>query len=332
MRIFLTGGSGFLGRNLIPTLLARGHALSALARSAASIEIVRAAGAEPVAGDLDDEPALRGGMAGCDAVIHAAASTKEWAPYEEFHRINVVGTERVIAAARQAGVRRLVHISTEAVLLDGSPLIGVDETRPLPDRPIGAYPATKGLAERRVREANGEGLETVVVRPRFVWGKGDTTLLPKLVEAVQQGRFRWISGGHVQTSTCHVANACEGIALAAERGRPGEVYFLTDGPPVEAREFLTALLRTQGVDPGGGSVPRWLAGAAAAAAEAIWTLFRLDGAPPATRTAVMLIGREVTVSDAKARSELGYSSAKSRGDGLRELRACAEITRSIRGT
>lgn len=319
MRAFLTGGSGFMGRYLIAALRARGDSVRALARSATSLETVRAAGAEPVKGDLDDPEAMKAGMAGCDVVFHAAAHTVEWGPLEDFLRINVEGTQRVLDAARAAGVRRVVHIGTEAALLDGPPLVNVDESRPLPERAIGQYASTKNLAERRVLAASGQGLETVVVRPRLIWGVGDTNLVPKLVEAVKTGRWMWIGGGTALTSTCHVKNACHGALLAAEKGRSGEVYFVTDGAPVDYRSFLSALIRSGGVVPGERKLPLWAAKLGAAASEAAWRWMRLKGAPPVTRTAVLLMGQEVTVSDAKARRELGYAPIVSREEGLREL-------------
>ena len=105
----------------------------------------------------------------------------------------------------------------------------------------------------------------------------------------------------------------EGVLLAAERGRPGEVYFLTDGPPVEFRAFITELLATQGLDPGARVVPRWIARALAAATSWMTT-------PPVTRGALALVGHEVTVDDAKARRELGYVGAMTRAQGLAEMR------------
>ena len=105
------------------------------------------------------------------------------------------------------------------------------------------------MAEQVVRDANSDGFETVVVRPRLVWGAGDTTILPALVSAVEKKRFSWIGGGGHRTSTTHVDNVIEGLMLGAERGRPGGVYFVTDGEPVVFREFVTELLGTQGVTP-----------------------------------------------------------------------------------
>ena len=114
------------------------------------------------------------------------------------------------------------------------------------------------------------------------------------------------------TSTCHVDNVVEGVLLAAERGASGETYFLTDGPPVDFREFLTKLLATQGVDAGTRTVPRWIA--RVAAGTTAWMK-----RPPVTRTAIALIGNEVTVDDRKARHDLGYAGAMTRRRGLAEM-------------
>ncbi len=317
---FVTGGSGFVGRNLIRHLRARGDRVRALARSDAAAVAVQAAGAQPVRGDLEDFRALREGLSSCEAVYHAAAEVNEWGPRERFHQVNVAGTQNLLAAARAAGVRKFVHVSTEAVLCDGSPLKNVNERRALPARPLPRYPETKGLAEKCVLAANSPHMETVVVRPRLIWGAGDTTLLPQLIKGVREGRFMWVSGGTFLTSTTHVDNVCEGLLLAADRGRGGQVYFVSDGAPLPFREFMTALFATQGVDPGDRKIPHFVALAFASVCEWLWDTFGLKGQPPATRMAVRLGGEEVTVDDSKARRELGYVGRVTREAGLAAMR------------
>ncbi len=319
MRAFVTGGSGFLGRNLIKTLRAQGVEVRALARSSRAVETVKDAGAQPIAGDLDDLKALQSGMEGCTVVFHAAAKVRDWGSRSDFERVNVGGTERVIAAARSTNISRLVHVSTEAVLVGEKPIINADETRPRPAKPLGLYPLTKAIAEERVLQANSPELTTVVVRPRFIWGKGDTTLLPRMIENIRNGEFAWIEGGHYLVSTCHVKNVCEGLICAAERGQGGEVYFVTDGPPVEFRGFITELMRTQGIDPGTRSLPRWLVQVLAWSFESGWKLLKLNDSPPITQTALCMIGEEVTLNDTKARRELGYTGLVSRQEGLVEM-------------
>ena len=321
MRAFVTGGSGFVGRNLIAALKVQGHSVRALARSSSAMEAVSAAGAEPFEGDLSDADRLKPGMEGCDTVFHAAANVKAWGPRAELYEANVRGTERVLEAARAAGVKRLVHISTEAVLVDGTPLVQVNETWPVPERPIGNYASTKAEAERWVLSVNSPDFTTVVVRPRFIWGAGDTSLLPAIIEAVKTKRFKWFGGGRYLTSTCHVANCVEGALLAAEKGQGGQVYFLTDGAPVVFRDFITEMLKTQGVEPGSGTMPFGLAATVATVSELLWGTLHLGGRPPLTRTELLLVGREVTVNDAKARQELGYEGRRSREEGLREMAA-----------
>jgi nucleoside-diphosphate-sugar epimerase len=330
-RSFVTGGSGFLGRNLIAELRAQRGSVRALARSDRAIAAVRAAGAEPVRGDLDDVEAMTRGMIDCDVVYHAAADVAQFGDFAKIAHINVGGTERVIAAARAAKVKRLVHVSTEAVLVGGPPIVRAVESRPRPVRPIGVYPTTKGMAEERVLAANSPELSTMIARPRFIWGVGDTSVLPILIAAVHSGRFRWIGGGRHKTSSCHIKNCCAGLIACAERGRGGEIYFLSDGEDVEVRSFLTGLLETQGVTPSEGGLPFWLARATAWTAEAVWRLFRLKGEPPVTRSAVRLIGEEVTVDDGKARRELGYAPVITREAGLAELRALRAAERVATG-
>jgi nucleoside-diphosphate-sugar epimerase len=203
----------------------------------------------------------------------------------------------------------------------GQPLVNVDETAPLrPDSPA-PYPWSKAKAEQAVRDANGDGFETVVIRPRFVWGRGDTVLLPRLTQMVRSGQFAWIGGGGQLTSTAHVENVAEGLVLGAERGQPGGVYFITDGDPVVFREFVGEMLRTQGVEPPSRNLPAPLALAAAVALETASKTFGRPRQPPLTRFAVWVSSQECTIDISKARDELGYAPIKSREDGMRELAA-----------
>jgi nucleoside-diphosphate-sugar epimerase len=318
---FVTGGSGFIGGRLIGRLRHEGYTVRALARSSAAAERVRALGAEAVPGDLADAGAMRAGAQGCELAFHAAATLGDWGRREDFERGNVTGTFNVLAACADAGVRRLVHVGTEAALMAGAPLVEVDESAPLqPDSPV-LYSATKARAEQAVLDANRAGFETVVVRPRFVWGAGDTTLLPAITEMVRRGRFAWIAGGRHRTSITHVDNTVEGLMLGATRGRPGNAYFVTDGEPVSFREFVTQLLATQGVAAPSRSMPAPLARALAAAGEALWRLLRLPGSPPMTRFAYWVSTQECTIRIDKAREQLGYAPITSIDEGLAELRA-----------
>jgi nucleoside-diphosphate-sugar epimerase len=313
---FVTGGSGFIGGALVERLRSEGWAVRALARSEAAAARVRELGAEPVEGDLGDAGALRTGAEGCELAFHCAAKVEDWGDPGEFERLNVQGTRNAIEACRAAGVRRLVHVGTEAALTAGQALVNVDEEAPLrPDSPF-LYSSSKARAEQVVRAANGDGIETVVVRPRFVWGSGDTTLLPALADLIRSGRFRWVGGGRHLTATTHVDNTVEGLWLGATKAPAGRVYFVTDGAPVVFREFVTRMLATRDVTPPDKSVPAGMAGAAAVAAERAWRTLKRPGSPPLTRFAVWVSSKECTIDISRAERELGYRPIVTREEGL----------------
>jgi nucleoside-diphosphate-sugar epimerase len=249
--------------------------------------------------------------------FHAAAKVEDWGDIREFRRINVEGTKAVLAASRDAGVRRIVHVGTEAALLHGQPLVMADERTPLAFHSRSPYSVTKAEAEAAVVAARG--IETIVVRPRFVWGPNDTTLIPAMIELVESGRFRWIGGGRHLTSTTHLDNCVEGLVLAADRGTPGAAYFVTDGEPVVFRDFVSALLATRGVQTPDASIPRPVAVAAARATETAWRLLRRRDHPPLTSFAVWVASLECTLDDSRARADLGYAPVISRADGLAAL-------------
>jgi nucleoside-diphosphate-sugar epimerase len=314
---FVTGGSGFIGGRLIRRLVTDGWSVKALARSDGAAAKVEAAGAEPVRGDLGDPATLQRGAGGAEVAFHAAAKVEDWGDIREFRRVNVGGTKALLAVCRDAGVRRMVHVGTEAALLHGQPLVMADERTPLAFHSRSPYSSTKAEAEAVVVAARG--IETIVVRPRFVWGPDDTTLIPAMIELVESGRFRWIGGGRQLTSTTHLDNCVEGLVLAADRGTPGAAYFVTDGEPVVFRDFVSALLATRGVQTPDKSIPRPVAVAAARAAETTWKLLRRKDHPPLTSFAVWVASLECTLDDSRARADLGYAPVISRADGLAAL-------------
>src|SRR3954452_13786438 len=306
---FVTGGSGFIGSRLIQRLVEEGWRVRALARSAEADARVEAVGAEAVRGDLDNGAALRGGAHGCAHVFHAAAHLGADGDWKAFERVNVQGTKNLLAAARDAEVKRFVHVGTEAALLAGEPLIEADERTPLrPDSPV-PYSATKAKAEIAVLGASEEGVfETVSIRPRCVWGVGDTTLLPMIVEQARAGKWAWIGGGRNRTSTTQVDNVVGGVIRGARRGVPGQAYFVVDdGGPVVFREFVSELMRTQGVEPPSKSVP-----------VAVARLLAAVGAIP--RFAFWVASQDCILDDTKAREQLGFAPVRSHDEGLAALR------------
>lgn len=320
MKVFVTGGSGFIGGHLIEALVRAGREVSALARSSKSAETVRRYGATPVSADL---ATVNGDhLAGAHAVVHCAAYAEEWGTRAQFWEANVEGTTRMLEAARAAGVRRFIHVGTEAALFDGHDLIDIDEAHPYPARHRFLYSETKAEAERRVLAANAaSGMSTLSIRPRFVWGPRDATVLPAVLRMAREGSFAWINGGRARTSTTHVANLVHALLLALERGEGGRAYFVADDGTRTLREFLSAQARTQGIELPERSIPSAVALPLAAAVEGTWRLVGARRAPPMTRFAIAMMSRTVTVKTDRARAELGYAPVVDVADGLAQLSA-----------
>lgn len=320
--ILVTGASGYLGRNILRDFVARGQKVRGLARSDASSDLIRQLGAEPVRGDIMDKASLKAAMQGAAALVHAAADTDHGRPTKAQEITNLEGTRNVYAAAHAAGIKRAVHISTEAVLVDGQPIINADETWPIPEKLAGGYSRTKAGAERAALAANGNGMSVIVMRPRFVWGRDDTTALPQLVAAMKTGKLVWFDGGDYLTSTTHIANVVEGVRLCLEKGLGGEVYFITDAGDIAFRPWVTALLATQGIDTSGvRSMPRSLMNFIVNAGEFLANLTGGVLSGPIGRQEYATVGNTVTLNITKACRELGYQPVMSRTEGLAELAA-----------
>ena len=304
---FVTGGSGFVGGRLIERLVRDGWSVAALARSDRAADAVRTRGADPVRGDLSDRAVLASGMKGADVCFHVAAKVEDFGPWRQYVEVNVEGTRNVLRACRDAGVGRAVHVSTEAVLMHGQPLVHADESYPLALRSLAPYSRSKALGEMVVLEESRDGARGDDRAPALRLGprRHDAAAAARRGHAV--GAFRWVGGGRQLTSTTHIDNTVEGLLLAAERGRGGRAYFVTDGAPVVFREFVGELIATQGVTPPTGSVPAPVARAVAAVGETAWKLLPLPGSPPLSRFASWVPSLECTLDDHRARAELGYT-------------------------
>ena len=318
---FVTGGSGYVGRNILRELHKRGHKVKALARSEKSANVVAQLGAMPVLGDMSNKDTMQNSMAGVDYLIHVAANTDHGKIIDAAQRESDTANHNVFQAAQAAGMSRAVHLSTEAVLLDGGPLFNADETIDYPTRPAGDYSKTKALAERIALSYSHDGFDVVVVRPRFIWGRDDTTALPQLIDAAKSGKLSWIDGGNYLTATTHIANVVHGIMLALEKGRElAKFTFCPMAMRVAFRTFVSELLATQNVEAPTKSVPRWLVAPVVKIGSMLGSITNGKINGPMSAQEYATLGFEVTLNINKARKELGYQPVISIKDGMAELR------------
>jgi 2-alkyl-3-oxoalkanoate reductase len=321
VKLLVTGGGGFLGTSICSSLVERGDTVTSFQRS--FHPALEAMGVRQVLGDLADAEAVMAACAGQEAVLHNAAKAGAWGSYQSYHDANVRGTENVIAACRAHGIQRLVYTSTPSVTHSGrTPVQGGNEA----DTPYGAhfkapYPATKLIAEKSVLAANSAVLATVALRPRLIWGPGDTQLLPRLVERARAGRLRFIDGGHNKMDTTYIDNAAHAHVAALDHLRPGAAcagkpYFISNGEPLAVSEIVNGLLRAAGEPAVDKSIPYPLAYGAGAVLELVWRAFALNGEPPMTRFLAEQLSTPHWYDISAAARDFGYRPQVGIAEGL----------------
>lgn len=341
--VFVTGASGFIGGRLAERLLAEGRKVRVLARR--PLPELAARGAEVITGDLHDRGALERGCRGADAVFHVAGRVGVWGPAEDFHRVNVEGTRRVLAAAREARVPRLVYTSSPSVVYQGGDLAGVDESAPLCTEAPCAYPTSKAAAEKLVLAANGPDFATIALRPHLVWGPGDKNVVPRVLALARAGRLKIVGSGRNRVDITHITNVVDAHLLAEEAlmcgstapfppaaakyalnpaGRApvcpaGRAYFITNGEPVVLWDWINEVLRGVGIPELKTRVPLPVAYAAGAVLETVWRLGKKAGEPPMTRFAAKELATDHWFDISAARRDLGYKPRVTLAQGTREL-------------
>jgi dihydroflavonol-4-reductase len=304
MDALVTGGTGFIGANLVRELLADGARVRVLAREGGDRRGLEGCAVEIVEGDLLDPPSLGAAVRGVRHVYHVAADYRLWAPDPRvLYRANVDGTRHVLEAALQAGVERIVYTSTVgAVGIPGGGAPG-DETTPVSlEEMVGAYKTSKFLAERVAQELASRGAPIVIVNPSAPVGPLDIKPTPTGQMVVDFLRGRMVASLDTGLNLVHVRDVARGHMLAAERGRRGERYILGN-QNLTLLEIFRLLARITGIPAPRFRVPYAAAWLAALGMEGV---SRLTGRPPRVPlTAVRMARKRMHFSAAKAVRELG---------------------------
>lgn len=310
MRAFVTGGTGFVGSRLVRRLVERGDEVVALVRSPDRADVPDA---ELVGGDLSDRDRLARGLAGCDSVFHLAADYRLGIRRSErdgMRETNVTGTENVLDAATDAGVGRIVYVSTiNAFGNTRGRVVGEDYERPPADY-ISTYDETKHLAHRAANDRIAAGAPILIAQPGVIYGPGDRSVVGGQIARAAAGKLRYVSFPDLGMNAALVDDIVEGILLVHDRGRVGETYIL-GGELTTMRTLIETAATVAGRAPPRLTMPTWLMRALVPFGPLVG---RLTGTPPNLGELISAsAGVTYWGSDDKARRELGYAPR-----GLRE--------------
>jgi 3beta-hydroxy-Delta5-steroid dehydrogenase / steroid Delta-isomerase len=317
-QVLVTGGSGFVGANLVTELLNRGHDVRSFDRAPSPLP------AHPrlqtVVGDICDADDVTAAVEGIDTVIHTAAiiDLMGGASVTEEYRqrsfaVNVGGTKNLVHAAQDAGVKRFVYTASNSVVMGGQRISGGDETMPYTQRFNDLYTETKVVAEKFVLAQDGvREMLTCSIRPSGIWGRGDKTMFRKLFDSVLAGHVKVLVGsGDAKLDNSYVHNLIHGFILAGEHlvpggTAPGQAYFINDGEPINMFDFSRPVVEACGQRWPKFRVPgplvRWVM--------TVWQRlhFRFGFPPPPLEPlAVERVYLDNYFSIAKARRDLGYA-------------------------
>jgi nucleoside-diphosphate-sugar epimerase len=325
MRVFLTGGTGFIGGAVARLLRERGDDVVALVRTPARATALRDLGVTLVPGAVSDPAAVAAGLDGADAAIHGAAVYEVGIPASQrpaMYEANVTGTRTVLTAALDAGTPKVVYVSTVAAFGDTGGAV-VDETHEHPGRYTSYYDETKHLAHQEARRQIAAGLPLVVVQPGAVYGPKDHSVVGGLVVKAAKGRAGPVAFASMGLTAVHRDDVAAGILLALDAGRTSEAYVL-GGEITTLGEIIATAARVAGRHPPRLTMPTALVKAVAPFGRLLGPVL---GLPPNIRELVSTSdGVTFWATDAKARAELGYAP-RDLATGLRDTLAAEGLLR-----
>ena len=318
MKVFVTGGTGFIGGEVARQLRARGDEVACLVRTPEKAAKLTELGCELISGDLGDGAMLRRGMEGCDAVIHAAAMYEVGIPAKQhpaMYEANVQGSENVLRAAQEAKVGRIVYVSTVGTFGNTHGKV-VDESYEHPGKGFTSYYEETKLEGQRVaqRMINEDGLPCVIVQPGGVYGPGDTSQIADLLEEFFAGRLFLLPFPELGICLSHVEDIAGGILLALDKGALGETYVIS-GPATTMREAIQTIADLSGRKAPKRAMPTPLIKAMAPFGPVVG---KLIGQPPNLRELISSAdGVTFWASYEKAGRELGYAP-RGMEEGMRQ--------------
>ena len=312
----VTGATGFIGGRLVEALLDRGDRVRALVRDPSRAEGLAERGVELVPGDVTEPGSLRRAVRGADGVHHCAALVGDWFEKAEIQRVNVEGTKHVLDACAAESVPRLLYLSSLSVL-GAKHHDGTDESATY--APTGeAYSDAKIDSERLVHGFAERGdVETVILRPGFVYGPGEPHFIPRLVDSLRKGRFAYVGDGSKLLNVVHVSDVAQAALLADTHPETGgKAYNLTDGSRTSLREWVTFTCEQLALEPPTRRLPPKLAWLLVSLLEGLARARRSKEPPRLSKGSMRFLYYNQLFSIEKARRELGYSPRITYREGL----------------
>lgn len=316
-RVLITGATGFLGKYLIEELLDNNYEVVAQGRKEKVLaEIKEKYKVETIKCSLEEIDNIELKV---DYVIHAAALSTVWGRWKDFYNSNVLGTQKVIEFCKKNKVKRLVHVSSPSIYSSKRDRLNIDESDFDEKNKLNYYIRTKIMAEKLVNEIDKDTLETVIIRPRGLFGIGDTSIIPRLINANRKiGVPLFNKGKNIVDITC-VENVALALRLALEsKDAVGKTYNITNGEPREFKEILEELFKQIDEPPKYLKISLNLMYVVATIIEFVFKLFHIYKEPMITKYNICTLGYSQTLNIEKAKKDLKYNPKMTLSEGIKK--------------
>jgi len=318
MRLLITGATGFLGRRTVE-ILRHQHEIIAVGRNNKIGQLLVGQNVEFIACNLENEHEVLNLPTNFDVIIHSAALSSPWGKWEDFYQANVVASRNLIKLARKSKhLKRFVHVSTPSVYFDFKDRFNVRETDPVADPAPCFYTKTKLMAEQELlQNYKQDNFPIIILRPRGLFGPGDTSIIPRLIKAKESGRLPIIGNGKNITDLTYVDNVVEAIdcSIQAKSEVNGEIFNITNGEPTKLWDFLSSVLVDIGLTPPTRKLPYSLMFIISYISEFLCRILPFGREPALTRYTTGLLAKSQTLDITKAKNMLKYKPKVSLTEG-----------------
>ncbi len=318
MRVAVTGAGGYLGRALVNRLLAAGFEPFAIVKKESDAREYGKKGVDSACRDLSEETNHAGVFEGCKALVHCAALRRDYGRWEDFKRTNIDITRRVMECALSENLEKIVHISTAAIYGNDRSHYGTDEEADYGQRVVDYYTRSKIEADKIVsRLIENKDLPGVILRPGYIWGSGDQTIIPFIVERLRSGRLMLVEDGENLLSLTYIDNVVEAIMLALKnKDATGRTFNITDGSKVTSKRFINDIMSVLGIELNLKAVSYPLIYSMAYLLERFYGVARKSTPPPYTRFAARFLKYSAIFDISRAIYDLGYQPKVSYKAGM----------------
>ena len=316
-KVLVTGATGFLGKYVVKELVEHGYQVRAFGRNSKVGRSLENSSVSFFQGDLTKAEDVLEAFKEMDMVVHAGALSTVWGPWEDFYQANVLGTKYVLEACRQTGIQRLVYVSSPSIYAAPKDQLAIKESDAPEENNLNNYIRSKLASEKLFKDY--PDVPSIILRPRGLFGVGDTSILPRVINLSQKIGIPLIGDGRQLMDMTCVENVALAIRLALEAPEAkGDIYNITNGEPRAFRDLLKESLTGLGYPIKYRKIPASLLSGIAGSLEFIYKTLSLKGEPPLTRYTYYLLRYSQTLDISKAERELGYHPKISISEGIEQ--------------